>query len=191
MPLDPILLHDRETCGCVRCTGFQPGHQINKGKHLPRPDLVTHGTQVSPLVLAPAAEAIAVMVREVMPVAHPAFEGTLQSYCIILARIQRAHDALERVSREAEAAEEAGEPYQPNFNVISLGEDLRRWQGSALKHATALGLTPESAAKILKDTSEGFLASQRGLSEQQLRDASTDQLERARQALLEPDAVDG
>lgn len=192
----PELLHDRATCECVRCKGFQPGNQINAGRA--RLDLTKHGAGASPLVLAPEAERIAEMIRPLMPTPHPAFEGELQSYCICMARIQRAQDALEREEREKEAFEqrkragllEEGEEYEPSFAVPYLEENLRRWLNQAGKSAGRLGFTPESAVKILKDASEGMLAQQRGMfTEAEAKKASTSQLERAREILMEEDDI--
>lgn len=180
VPLDPVLLHDRETCDCVRCTGFQKGHTINAGR-TNNPTFVKHGAYKSPLVLRPEAEAIAEQVRPLMPVPHPAFEGTLQSYCISLARIQRAYNALEEV--EERLAEDPD--FVPAFNHISLGDYLMRWQASARKDAEALGLTPLAAAKILKDAEVGNLAAQTAkLTQETVAQASDSALEQARKLLL-------
>lgn len=177
--LHPELLHDRSTCECVRCTGFQKGHMINAGRT--NEAFVKHGAWKSPLVLRPEAEAIAEQVRPLMPVPHPAFEGTLQSYCISLARIQRAYNALEEV--EERLAEDPD--FVPAFNHISLGDYLMRWQSSARKDAEALGLTPQSAAKILKDAEMGNLAAQTArLTQQDVEKASDSALEQARRLLL-------
>jgi len=186
----PNDLHDRATCTCVRCTGFQPGNQINLGRSTPRDDLVRHGAHRSPLVLAPEAEKIADLVRPLMPVPHPSFEGTLQSYCITLTRIQKAHDALEEVERR-----QAEDPdFVPDFNHITLGDYLMRWQSSARKDAQALGLTPESAVKILKDAQIGNLAASMALTQEKARQVPAPALEKMRAAMLEaleePDVID-
>ena len=174
-----LWLHDRKTCDCVRCKGFQKGHTLNLGK--PRNDVAIHGAFKSPLVLKPEAEAIAQQIRPLMPVPHPAFEGVLQSYCISLARIQRAYNALEEV--EERLAEDPD--FVPAFNHISLGDYLMRWQSSARKDAEALGLTPQSAAKILKDAEMGNLAAQTArLTQQDVEKASDSALEQARRLLL-------
>lgn len=173
-----IWLHDRKTCDCVRCVGFQKGNKVNLGRS--RDDVAKHGSFKSPLVLRPEAEKIAEQVRPLMPVPHPAFEGTLQSYCISLARIQRAYNALEEV--EERLAEDPD--FKPNFNHISLGDYLMRWQSSARKDAEALGLTPQSAAKILKDAEMGTLASRTGLTQESVAKASDSALEQARRLLL-------
>ena len=177
--LHPELLHNRGTCTCVRCTGFQKGHKINAGRTNNKA-FEKHGAWKSPLVLRPEAEAIAEQVRPLMPVPHPAFEGTLQNYCISLARIQRAYNALEEV--EERLAEDPD--FKPSFNHINLGDYLMRWQSSARKDAEALGLTPLSAAKILKDAEMGALAARSGLTAESVSQASDSALEQARRLLM-------
>lgn len=143
-------------------------------------DVTIHGAHRSPLILRPEAEAIAEQVRPLMPIPHPAFEGTLQSYCISLARIQRAYNALEEVEERMKEDPD----FVPAFNHISLGDYLMRWQASARKDAQALGLTPESAAKILKDAEIGNLAARTSLTQETVSQASDSALEQARQLLL-------
>jgi len=144
-PDNPSWTHDKRTCKCVRCTGFQPGHKLSPGA------VEKHGAYKSPLTLAPEAEAIAVIVREQMPVQSPAFEGTLQSYCILLARIQRAHVALEKV----EADKDAGLIPPEEEPLAYLRDEIRKWTSSGLKHAVQLGLTPMSASAIARNISGG------------------------------------
>jgi phage gp29-like protein len=75
--------------------------------------------------------------------------------------------------------------FVPAFNHISLGDYLMRWQSSARKDAEALGLTPQSAAKILKDAEMGNLAAQTArLTQQDVEKASDSALEQARRLLL-------
>ena len=188
--LHPELLHDRETCGCVRCTGFTKGHKVNVGRA--RDDVAVHGAFRSPLVLRPEAEAIAELVRPFLPVPYPGFEGTLQSYCISLARIQRAHNALEDC--EARLAEDPD--WVPPFNPIALGDYLMRWQSSARKDAAALGLTPESAAKIRRDAEMGAFAQQAALTLESAQQLSDKALRKMRLAIDEAladtsDTIDG
>lgn len=192
-----LWIHDRKTCDCVRCRGFQKGHTINAGR--PSENLVTHGAKRSPLVLRPEAERIAETVRPHLPIANLAFEGTFQSYCILLARIQRAHDALEKAEQLVEEQDrleyewnlrehEDDEVFvrlEPKFNTLALGEDLRRWQASALKHASELGLTPQSAAKILKDAEIGKLAAHMQLTKERAAQVPVPALEKMRSAMLE------
>lgn len=170
------MRHDRKRCPCVRCRGFQPG---NSGYGGGKPQ--THGAYATPLKLKPEADAIAEIVRPHMPVWHPAFEGTLQSYCILLARIQRAHDALEAAEDGTWDEEEKGKP--PGQY---LAEEVRKWTSSALKHATQLGLTPASAAQILRDTKGGGPGGQfRPPSQQELDRVPLDSLHNLQRALTE------
>lgn len=178
----PELLHDRDTCQCVRCRGFQKGHTINAGRSSEH--LVKHGALASPLVLAPEAEAIADLVRPLMPVQHPSFEGELQAYSIRMARVQRALVALDKADLLPEGEE-------PEFSVFALEENLRRWLDQASKSAGRLGFTPESATKMMKDASVGEWARQSALLTQtEVEGASMAALEQAR-AILSADAIDG
>lgn len=153
---DDYWTHDKATCQCTRCRGFQPGHKLSAGENHKGGPPIKHGAYLSPLKLAPEAEEIAEIVRPLMPISHPSFEGTLQSYCVLLARINRAHKALEDADKIEQGVwdEEADGP-KPVPASPYLSEDLRKWMSSALKHATALGLTPQSAAAILRDTTGG------------------------------------
>ena len=178
--LDPALLHDRKTCTCTRCTGFLPGNKLSAGANHRGGMPAIHGSFKSPLRLRPEAEEIAKQIRPLLLLPHPSFEGTLQSYCITLARIQRAYNALEEC--EEQMAEDP--EFVPAFNHISLGDYLMRWQASARKDAQALGLTPESAAKILKDAELGSLAARTGVTQQTVSQASDSALEQARRLLL-------
>ena len=173
-----LWIHEKD-CECVRCKGFQPGHKINLGRS--STNTLTHGAHKSPLVLQPEAEKIEEIVRPLLPVPYAGFEGTLQSYCITLTRIQKAHDALEEVERKLEEDPD----FKPAFNPITLGDYLMRWQNSARKDAAALGLTPESAAKILKDSALGNLASSLTVTKDQASRLPIPALERLRAAMLE------
>lgn len=162
---------------------------------------------MSPLKLAPEADAIAERVRPLMPVKSPAFEGTLQTYCILLARLQRAHVALEKEDRKVKEREKEikkvrkTDPvaasqmveYSPKYQY--LAEEMRKWMSASLKHATQLGLTPASAAAILRDTTGGHQDLFRPPSEQDLSQLSTAKLRELRdamtQALLPEDFIEG
>lgn len=183
--------HDKATCQCTRCTGFMPGHKLSVGHGRP-PE---HGVMVSPLKLAPEADKIAEMVRPLMPVKSPAFEGTLQTYCILLARLQRAHVALEKEDAKVKEREKEIEAvrkedpiaamdmieYSPKYQY--LAEEMRKWMSASLKHATQLGLTPASAAAILRDTTGGHQDLFRPPSEQDLSQLSTAKLRELRDAM--------
>ena len=170
-----LWLHDRKTCDCVRCKGFQVGNKLSPGA-TPK-----HGAYQEPLKLAPDAEKIALTVRPLMPVKSPAFEGTLQAYCILLARLQRAHKALEDEQVLRDQALEDDSEREPKLGY--LAEEMRRWMASALKHATALGLTPASAASILRDTTGGHPETHRPWSQEELGQLSTAKLRELRDAM--------
>ena len=113
----------------------------------------SHGALAQPIRLSKDAHKVAEAVRPLMPAYHPAFEATLETYCILIVRIQRANDALE-------AWEDGEEAWQRKFpgsempeSMKSLEESLRTWTSSALTYASQLGLTPASAAAILRDAS--------------------------------------
>ena len=187
----PELLHDRATCECVRCKGFQKGNKMRAG--IPRDELVKHGFHRSPLVLQPQAEAIAELIRPLLPVPHPSFDGTLQSYCIILARLQLAHDYLEKMQEKKDDG-----TFDPETDVEPESVEVRllRLMNNGLKYAVSLGLTPESAVKIGRDAQMGNFAAQAALtleSAAQVSDAALVKMKTAmREALAEAsDTVDG
>ena len=176
----PELLHDRSTCTCVRCTGFTKGHKVNVGRA--REDLVKHGFQRSPLVLRPQAEAIAEIIRPLLPVPHPSFDGTLQSYCIILARLQLAHDYLERMQEKKDDG-----TFDPDVDVEPESVEIRllRLMNNGLKYAVSLGLTPESAVKIGRDAQMGNFAAQAALTLESAQQVSVAGLEKMKVAMRE------
>ena len=193
----PELLHDRATCTCVRCTGFQKGHKVNVGSKVnvgkPRDDLVKHGFQRSPLVLRPQAEAIAEIIRPLLPVPHPSFDGSLQSYCIILARLQLAHDYLEKMQ---EKKDDGTFDAETDVETESVEIRLLRLMNNGLKYAVSLGLTPESAVKIGRDAQMGNFAAQAALTLESAQQVSVAGLEKMKVAMREAlaeasDTVDG
>lgn len=167
------------------------GNTLSVGKGRP----AEHGVMASPLRLAPEADAIAERVRPLMPVKSPAFEGTLQTYCILLARLQRAHVALEKEAAKVDESEKEHdrllksdpdaakdfEVYTPKYQY--LAEEMRKWMSASLKHATQLGLTPASAAAILRDTTGGHQDLFRPPSEGDLEKLSPKALRELRDAL--------
>lgn len=166
--------HEKATCPCVRCRGFQPGHKYSPGA------VEKHGAYKTVLTLAPEAAELADIVREHMPVQSPAFEGTLQSYCILLARINRAHAALEKV----EADKEAGLVADGEEPLATLRDDLRKWTSSSLKYAIQLGLTPMSASAIARNIgNERTAATGRPLTQQELKGVSIDKLRDVKAAI--------
>lgn len=148
---------------------------------------VKHGLQMSPLRLAPAAEKIADIIRPLMPIQGEAFEATLQGHCIILARVQIAHDYLARMEAKKEAGtfdpDTDGDPDYVERRVVYLEKTAR-------SGARDLGLTPQSAAAILRDIKGGDRNPFRPPSQQELGAVSQEKLRELRDAFtaaLEPD----
>lgn len=149
------------------------------------------GASASPLALLPEANEIARVVRPLLPVQGDAFEGTLQAYCILLARIQRGHEALERVEQQRQELErrvadgefEAAAEMLPS--VDWLEQSMQRWISLSLKHANALGLTPQSAARILRDVNGGDRNPFRPPSEDELRRIPPEKLKALRDAFVD------
>jgi hypothetical protein len=129
------------------------------------------------LKLVGEAEELAALLRPLMPVQAPSFEGTLQTYCILLVRINRGNRELER----EEAAVAAGEE---EFKARCLGDDLRKWTSSSLKYAIQLGLTPMSASAIARNIgNERTAATGRPLTQQELKGVSIDKLRDVKAAI--------
>lgn len=164
--------HEKATCQCVRCRGFQPGNTFGGA-------VEKHGVY-APLKLAPEAEAMADLLRPSMPVQSEAFEGALQTYCILLARIQRAHTALEKVEQDRAAGlvADGDEP------LAYLRDEIRKWSSSALKYQIQLGLTPMSASAIARNIGpERTAATGRPLTQQELKGVSLDKLRDVKAAI--------
>lgn len=200
-------------CECVRCTGFQPGHKYSAGANHKGGMPVKHGSHVSPLKLKPAADAIAEIVRPLMPVPGPAFEATLQAYCMLLARLQQCHELLEKcVERlDADEYEDTVGTDDDGKQVVVLSRrdkrlddeatlekietNLRRWTNATLKHEDQLGLTPRSAAGILRDVKGGDRNPFRPPNQEELGSLSREKLYELRDAMsraLEPeDFIEG
>lgn len=186
MPPDTTS-HIRGICQCVRCTGFQPGHKYSAGENHRGGPPVKHGLALSPLKLMPAAQTIADLVRPNMPIQGEAFEGTLQGYCIILARLQLAHDYLERMdAKKADGTFDPEKDGDPDYVEVRV----QRLEKNARAGARDLGLTPQSAAQILRDIKGGDRNPFRPPSQQELGAVSKEKLRELRDAFtaaLEPD----
>ena len=131
------LTHGPE-CQCVRCTGFPAGHDLS----------LRHGAYSSSLRLAPRADELAAELRQVVPGYSAADEAMVRLLALVLARIERATAALEKVDDAAEGNEVAaytGEAAEP---LRRLREDSRGWINTARRLANDLGLTPTSRAKL-------------------------------------------
>lgn len=192
-----------DDCECTRCTGFQPGHKLSAGENHRGGMPAKTGVRLSPLKLKPVADEMANIVRPLMPVPGPAFEGTLQAYCMLLARLQRCHELLEACQDRLDADEYEDtvvdgevtrtrhEKRQDDEIVLDKIEtNIRRWTNSTLRHEDQLGLTPRSAAAILRDVKGGDRNPFRPPSQEELGAVSRDKLYELRDALsraLEPE----
>lgn len=92
-----------------------------------------HGSY-SVLKLAPRAAEIADGVRALLPVYSPADEPAVQTLAVVLARLERATEALDG----------AGDP----ADLQRLRDDLRGWANTARRYFNDLGMTPTSRAKL-------------------------------------------
>lgn len=126
-------------CGCVRCSGFQPGHELS----------MRHGGYVSAVRLAPRATEIADELRLVVPAYTAADETVVRLLALTLARIEQAMTALERLDEATSDGAELNmyvSARAPDFQ--RLREDVRAWVNTARRLANDLGLTPTSRAKL-------------------------------------------
>ncbi len=117
------------------------------------PTLVKHGAYFDTIRLGERPAEIADAVRPFVPGYGPGVEPTLQLYGVVLNRIERGSSGLD-------AAEEAFDPANPPKGhedgvVLKLRNDLRAWIRLSVSLATELGLTPASAARIMKDVGIG------------------------------------
>jgi len=139
------------------------------------------------LKITPDAQIVADQIRDVMPVQGEAFEGTLLTYCILLVRIQRAHDAL--VKREAELEEWDAQEHEPDekrpSDLAYLSTELQKWTSSSLKFAAQLGLTPAAASAIRRDLAGGHPGDWRPPNRDDLRPSTLESLRKVSQALQE------
>ena len=123
---------------------------------------VTHGAYVSPVKLSGRAGEIADAIRPHLPVGSEAFEPTLQAYALVLTRIERADAALDEVEQQILAStDRAAAAYSRKISeelLTRLRVDLRAWLSQSLRFADALGLTPSSQARILRDAGVGKAA---------------------------------
>jgi hypothetical protein len=124
-------------CGCVRCAGFQPGHELS----------LRHGAYSTIRLSARAAELRDELVA-VMPIYSPADEPTVRLLALALARCEAATAALDEADEMTE-----GKPLAPylieNAGALArLREDLRSWLSTSAKLANSLGLSPLSRSRL-------------------------------------------
>lgn len=142
-PLAEVELQHGPECSCVRCTGFQAGHDLS----------LKHGAYSSSLRLAPRADELAAELRAVVPGYSVADEAMVRLLAIVLARVERATAALERVDDVADGNELVAYSGEAADSLRRLREDSRGWINTARRLANDLGLTTTSRAKLGLDLS--------------------------------------
>lgn len=108
---------------------------------------VQHGAY-STLHLAPRAAELAAELRAVVPAYSPADEPMVRMLAIVLARVERATAALEKVDDAAEGNEVGVYLGDGAESMRRLREDSRGWINTARRLANDLGLTPTSRARL-------------------------------------------
>src|SRR5438093_1195837 len=81
------LVKHGDGCPCTGCTGFLPGHTHS----------TKHGAYASSIRLSPRTEELAAELREVAPLYSPADEVVIRLFALVLARIELAAAAIDRV----------------------------------------------------------------------------------------------
>lgn len=112
----PVRLHG-DGCGCTRCTGFTPGHDLS----------VRHGAYSNGLALKERAAELAEQIREDMPHYSNADEGMVRLLSIVEVRIEKAYAAIERA--DDAAANELSSYLGGDAGAMleRLRSDLRAW----------------------------------------------------------------
>ncbi len=98
--------------------------------------------------LAPRAAEITDDLREVVPAYAPSDEPTLGLLGLVLARIEKATAALDKVDEMSEANPLAAYTVGEAAKLQRLREDARGWVNTARRLCNDLGLTPTSRAKL-------------------------------------------
>lgn len=145
-------------CGCVRCTGFQPGneHRVEPGN-----DLATKtGAYASIVKLTPEIDQVAGALEELVPVASRSDRPTISLLATALVRISRAEQAI--------ADAEGRRDYD---GASSIRSSQRRWVNTAGRLADQLGLSPSSRVRLGLDLALGYRALAGGISPDRLREA--------------------
>ena len=113
----------------------------------------THGSHASIARLGARPQEIADAIRPFVAAYSPGVEPIVQCYAVTLTRIERGAHALDAV----EEGTDIGESYKRREDdmLMSLRKDLRAWIRLSVTLAGELGLTPSSAARILRDVGVG------------------------------------
>jgi hypothetical protein len=149
-PAGGVSSHGR-ACGCARCTGFLPGHELAVGHGRPP----AHGAYSTVTVSEPA-ERLAAAIRPLLPVYDEVDGPALRALAVVLVRVERAEAALAQLERMVEEdgrgplAMYAGEVRLDGkvVRVDGLKADLRGWLRVAETYFAALGMTPGSRLRL-------------------------------------------
>lgn len=113
-----------------------------------------HGGRPELLRLAPRADELAQLIREVVPIYAPADEAVIRLLAVTLARVERAVAALDKIDEaiaddplRAYAGSEAAAK-----TLERLRADCRGWINTSKRLTSELGMTPASRAKLGLDT---------------------------------------
>jgi hypothetical protein len=109
-------------CGCVRCTGFQPGNELSLG----------HGAYAV-VALGPRTDEIAHDLRPLVPGYSPSDEPAVRLLSLAFGRLERAQMALDQLKPD-EAAR--------------LRSDALGWANAARRLLNDLGMTPLARSRL-------------------------------------------
>jgi hypothetical protein len=135
-----------EGCACVRCRGFEPGHQLT----------TTHGAYAVVGITGRAQEITDGLIEAMVAEGtwRPSFAPTVQVCSVLLVRVERAAAAIAQVD---DAATEPLGSYVGDVGetIEKLRRDLRGWTNAARGYLAELGLTPAALARIARDSGVG------------------------------------
>jgi hypothetical protein len=127
-----------EDCGCTRCEGFQPGHELS----------VRHAAY-SKLRLQPRAEDLRRQLAPLVPFHTEADAPLVDLVSFTLAQVERAALVLAIEQAESVRAVEEGRPPSPRLD--RLAADSRAWVKTAARLLDQLGLSPTARARLAGD----------------------------------------
>jgi hypothetical protein len=109
---------------------------------------VKHAAYAAPVKFGSRPQEVADAVRPYVVGFHPGMESVLQSYGLVLCRVERAARALEEADEGGRVAVYAG---REDPHLLGLQTHLRHWLRLSVAMASELGLTPSASARILRD----------------------------------------